>query len=423
MSDPIAKTEAYLDAIAAENPRLNAFVRVTDDLARHQAASVADEAALRGWCVAVKDNIDVAGVMTSNGLPGGVVPEADAPVIARLKAAGAIILGKTNLHEAALGSTTDNAHWGWTHNPLRHGYTAGGSSGGSAAAMAAGLCDAALGSDTMGSVRVPAGHCGLVGFKPTFDAIPCEGVAPLCWALDHVGPITKTVADARAMFVALADPVEPVSALEKPRLVKLSAFEALPLESAVAAAYAESLRRIEALYGPIETVDLPGFDPIALRRAALLVIEADAAAIHADRFADFSPGLRRMLEYGAKLSAPRLALALEQVRQARKAIVGLLRQVDAIVSPTTAMTAFPLDGQHPPGHSDFMGLAVFAGAPAISVPMPMAAGELPAGLQLIAASGRDLALLDWAEAIHLIVRASYSEKLTAIAIQFDRKML
>jgi Asp-tRNA(Asn)/Glu-tRNA(Gln) amidotransferase A subunit family amidase len=316
-----------------------------------------------------------------------------------LKAAGAVILGKTNLHEAALGSTTDNAHWGWTHNPLRHGYTAGGSSGGSAAAVAAGLCDAALGSDTMGSVRVPAGHCGLVGFKPTFDAIPCEGVAPLCWALDHVGPITKTVADARAMFQALADPVEPAPAPQKPRIVKLAAFEVLPLEPDVAAAYAESLRRIEALWGPIETVDLPGFDPVTLRQAALLAIEADAAAIHADQFDLFSPKLRKMLDYGAKLSAPRLARALEQLRQARKAILVLLQRVDMIISPTTAMTAFPLNGPSPPGHSDFMGLAVFAGAPAISVPMPMAESELPAGLQLIAAPGRDLALLDWAEAV------------------------
>ncbi len=407
MPDPIAKTAAYLNAISAENLRINAFVMVTEAAAQEQAASAAKAgpgSAIRGWCIAVKDNIDVAGVRTTNGLPGGWVPAEDAPVIARLRAAGAVILGKTNLHEAALGSTTDNAHWGWTHNPLRHGYTAGGSSGGSAAAVAAGLCDAALGSDTMGSIRVPAGHCGLVGFKPTFDAIPCEGVAPLCWALDHVGPITKTVADARAMFEALADPLEPVRAPEKPRVVRLSAFEALPLEPAVAVAYAESLGRLEALYGPVDTVDLPGFDPVALRRAALLAIEADAAAIHADRFDDFSPGLRKMLDYGAKLSAPRLALALEELRQAKKAILRLFREADVIVSPTTAMTAFPLDGPSPPGHSDFMGLAVFAGAPAISVPMPMAEGELPAGLQLIAAPGRDMALLDWAEAVEGVLQ-------------------
>ena len=404
MVDPVSKTEAYLAAIAAQNPRWNAYVQVTADSALAQAAASAPASPLHGWCVAVKDNIDIAGVRTTNGLPRGSVAEVDASVVTRLKAAGAVILGKTNLHEAALGSTTDNAHWGWTHNPLRHGYTAGGSSGGSAAAVAAGLCDAALGSDTMGSIRVPAGHCGLVGFMPTFDTIPCEGVAPLCWALDHVGPITKTVADARAMFEALSDPLEAVSVPDRPRIVRLSAFEALPLEPAVAAAYAESVRRIEALYGPVETVDLSGFDPVALRRAALLAIEADAAAIHADRFDDFSPGLRKMLEYGAKLSAPRLALALEQLRQAKRAILRLFREVGMILSPTTAMTAFPLDGPSPPGHSDFMGLAVFAGAPAISVPMPVADGELPAGLQLIAAPNQDIALLNWAEAVEGALR-------------------
>ena len=176
------------------------------------------------------------------------------------------------------------------------------------------------------------------------------------------------------------------------------AVEALPLEPAVERAYAESLRRIEALWRPVETVDLPGFDPQTLRRAALLAIEADAAAIHAGNFDAFSPEVRRMLDYGAALTAPRLALALEQLRQAKAAILRLFRQVDVIVSPTTAMTAFPLDTPAPPGHSDFMGLAVVAGAPALSLPMPVADGALPAGLQLIAAPGRDTALLDWAEA-------------------------
>ncbi len=408
MPDPIAHTTACLDAIATENPRLNAFTTVTADLARTMgeaaASATSPRSPIHGWCVAVKDNIDVAGVRTTNGLPGGRIAERDAPVVERLRAAGAVILGKTNLHEAALGSTTNNPHWGATHNPHRHGYTAGGSSGGSAAAVAAGLCDAALGSDTMGSVRLPAGHCGVVGFKPSFDAIPVAGVAPLCWALDHVGPLTKTVADARAMFQALADPQPPASAPNRPRIVRLAAYDALPLEPAVAAGYAESLRRIKAIYGPIETVDLSGFDPVAMRYSALLAIEADAAAIHAHHLDQFSPEIRKLLDYGAKLPAPRLALASEELRQARKSVLRLFESVDLIVSPTTAMSAFPLDAKSPPGHSDFMGLAVFAGAPAISVPMPMAEGELPAGLQLIAAPGRDLALLDWAEQVEGALR-------------------
>ncbi len=408
-SDPVERTEAFLSAIAAANPRLNAFVTVTAELAREQAAAAQGRLAdgtplspIDGWGIAVKDNIDVAGVRTANGLPGGWIATEDAPVVARLKQAGAIILGKTNLHEAALGTTTNNPHWGPTDNPHRIGYTAGGSSGGSAAAVAAGLCDAALGTDTMGSVRLPAAYCGVFGFKPTFDLVPTEGVAPLCWALDHVGPLAGSLADTQAMFRVMAgasaDSVATDGRTAKPRMARLDVFEALPLSASVAAAYAKGVAEIEARWGPGPIVEAPSFNPVHLRRAALLAIEADAALIHAGGFEQASAALRLMLDYGARMPAPKLAGALEELRQARKAIAALFEHIDVIICPTAPQHAFPLDDLAPPSQADFLGLAVFAGAPALSVPLP--AGDepgldLPAGLQLIAPPGKDSALLHW----------------------------
>lgn len=400
LRDPVTRTEKYLSAIASENPRLNAYVTVTADLAREQAARSQVRLAegkplspIDGWCIAIKDNIDVAGIRTANGLPGGRIAASDAPVVERLVRAGAIILGKTNLHEAALGTTTNNPHWGPTHNPHRQGYTPGGSSGGSGAAVAARLCDAALGTDTMGSVRLPAAYCGVFGFKPTFDRVPAEGVEPLCWALDHVGPLARTMADIAAMFRVMADVRLSAGQSTAPRIVRLDAFEALPLAAPIANAYAHGLAALEDRWGACPVIDAGGFEPIALRKAALLAIEADAAAIHAGHFDSASAALRPMLDYGAHMPATKLATALEQLRQGRKSILALFQEADVIVCPTAPQTAFPLDDPPPPSQSDFLGLAVFAGAPAISLPLP--GHHLPAGLQAIAAPGRDADLLAW----------------------------
>jgi aspartyl-tRNA(Asn)/glutamyl-tRNA(Gln) amidotransferase subunit A len=310
-----------------------------------------------------------------------------------LRAAGAVILGKTNLHEAALGTTTNNPHWGAAHNPHRQGYTPGGSSGGSGAAVAAGLCDAALGTDTMGSVRLPAAYCGVFGFKPSFDRVPAEGVAPLCWALDHVGPLGRSIAEMEALFAVMAGEGRQAAAARPPRIVRLKAFEDLPLQADVADAYAAGIAWAERRWGDCPIIEVHGFDPLSHRRAALLAIEADAAAIHAGRFDSASGALRPMLDYGAAMPAPKLAAALEELRQARKAIMAIFAQADVILCPTAPQTAFPLSDPPPPSQADFLGLAVFAGAPALSLPLP--ATGLPVGLQAIAAPGQDWDLLQW----------------------------
>ena len=199
---------AQIDA----RPAVNAFITRLDDAALAEAKRCEEEIAagryrgpLHGMPIAVKDLIDVAGTPTTSG---SAVPQrhpaADAPVIARLRDAGAIIIGKTNLHEFAFGTTSEESAFGPVRNPLDESRSAGGSSGGSAAALVAGMCFGALGTDTGGSIRIPSAACGTVGLKPTFGEIPCDGVVPLSATLDHVGPMTRSVEDAALMFEALA---------------------------------------------------------------------------------------------------------------------------------------------------------------------------------------------------------------------------
>src|SRR4051794_6197510 len=212
--DATALVRHVLDRIDGAGSALNAFVTVLRDPALREAEAAATRAAagrrrsaLDGIPIAIKDNIDLAGVPTGNGFGGAQpwrVPEADAEVVRRLREAGAIVVGKLGMHEGALGATNDNPHTGRVFNPHHVGFTPGGSSGGSGAAVGAGLCCAALGTDTGGSVRIPAAYCGVVGFKGSFGLASTRGVVPLSYRLDHIGPLTRTVGDAALMIRAMA---------------------------------------------------------------------------------------------------------------------------------------------------------------------------------------------------------------------------
>ncbi|MCH7911153.1 MAG: amidase, partial [Candidatus Hydrogenedentes bacterium] len=201
-------TRAYLERIDRYNPILNAYLHVFEKQALAQAAAMDREVAsgkirgpLHGVPIAVKDIIDIEGTVTTAG--GVLLPDVpaaeDAPVIARLRDAGAVILGKLNLHEYAWGGTTNNPHYGHCFNPWKEGYSPGGSSGGAGAAVSAGLCAAALGTDTLGSVRIPSSYCGCVGIKPTARRVSNRGVYPLSWSMDNVGLLTRRVQDAAAV--------------------------------------------------------------------------------------------------------------------------------------------------------------------------------------------------------------------------------
>ena len=385
--DPIAVTEAYLERIERENPRFNAYVTVTAEAAREGASASAARwragkpaSAIDGAPIAVKDNIDMAGAVTTNGLPGGLPAAADAPVVARLREAGAVLLGKTNLHEAAFGTTTFNPHWGMTHNPHREGWTAGGSSGGSGAAVAGGLAVAALGSDTMGSIRLPAAYCGCFGLKPTRGAAPLDGVTPLAPSFDHVGPLARTAEDALALLEVMSGlPTGPESSWHP---VRLAAFDSVALEPEVEDA-------MPALDLP--ALDWPGYDPSAARKAALLVIEAEAfAALGIPEGA--SDELRGFLDYGAKLAPERLAAAREMLRPIREGAAERIGDA-VIIAPVATCGPFPRSRKAPASQAELLAFANLTGLPALAFPCGRMANGMPFALQAIAGPGREAALV------------------------------
>ncbi|MBI4463918.1 MAG: Asp-tRNA(Asn)/Glu-tRNA(Gln) amidotransferase GatCAB subunit A, partial [Acidobacteria bacterium] len=210
---PVEVTAQALERITQLNPRLNAFLTITDDLAKEQARAAEAEilaghyrGPLHGVPVAVKDLFYTRGVRTTAGskILANFVPDFDATVVEKLHQAGAVLVGKTALHEFAYGVTNDNPHFGPTRNPWNPQRTSGGSSGGSGVAVASGMVFAALGSDTGGSIRIPASFCGVTGLKPTFGGVSLHGVFPLGYTLDHVGPLARTVEDAALVYRAIA---------------------------------------------------------------------------------------------------------------------------------------------------------------------------------------------------------------------------
>lgn len=420
--DPRQATAAYLDRIARRNPDLNAYIATFDAAARAAAAASAERwrtgralGPIDGAPVALKDNIDIAGKQTANGCAFGPTPSEDADVARRLEAGGAVLLGKLNQHELAFGATTDNPHWGRCHNPARAGYTPGGSSGGSGAAVAAGLAVATLGTDTMGSVRIPAAYCGVYGLKPSFGLVSPRGVAPLAWSLDHVGPLSRDPADLALMLDAMAgfDGRSPESqavsldrrpvALDGLKIGSVAGLADNDIDAEVSAAYAAFLQRLAAAGAEIVEVSWSGLDFGRARRAGLLRAEADAALAYADDLAAtperFSAAVRPLLAYGRDLAAPRLAAADRTIRETRSQVLASFVAADVVALPAAPMPPFPFDAPHPPNQADFAAPANFAGCPALSLPAGTTGDGLPIGMQLLGLIGADYRLIALAEEI------------------------
>jgi aspartyl-tRNA(Asn)/glutamyl-tRNA(Gln) amidotransferase subunit A len=419
---PQALSDVYQNAIERLNPRLNAFVADFSASLIQEQALAADRrrrdgviGRLDGMPIAIKDNFDVAGVPTRAGMRRrSVVPAGDAHIVARLRASGAVLLGKTNMDEGALGLTTNNPFHGATHNPHRLGYTAGGSSGGAAAAVASGMAVAAIGSDTLGSVRVPASYCGVYALKPTHGEISARGLVPAARRLDAVGLLARGVDDLTVLLQTLAG-YDADDARSRRRRVAFSPpdwepgnlragflpdLAAVGVERDVIDVFEAALSKLTGELGERRTVDFSDWDFARTRRAGLLLMEAEMLNTFAEELADeaypVSPGFRHMVDFAARKSAADYVAADRVLDDATLKMRRLFAQVDVLVMPTTSQGAFPLDGPVPDSQADLCSFASLAGCPAVSIPMGTLPNGMPIGMQLVGARGSDLRLLELA---------------------------
>jgi aspartyl-tRNA(Asn)/glutamyl-tRNA(Gln) amidotransferase subunit A len=411
---PLELTDACLARIERLEGKLNAFITVTGDEARKTARELGDEIAagknrghLHGIPVGLKDIFDVAGVRTTAASPilADNVATADSSVTRRLKKAGAVTVGKLNLHQFAFGATGRSSHFGPVHNPWDGERITGGSSSGSGAAVAAGECFAAVGTDTGGSIRIPASLCGITGLKPTFGRVSKAGLLPLSWSLDHAGPLTRTAEDAAIVLQAIAghDPADVSSSAEQvpDYIANLRGgvaglligvpdnffFDTLApeIEAGVRAAVAV----LEKLGAHVEPVHLPLMNEIAAATNAIQLPEA--LAFHqkwmAERPDDYADDVRYRLELGAMFPA----VTYVQAQRLREKAVATWRdevfsRVDIVAAASTQTAAFKLDGSDLSVTLSLIRLTSpfnLLGVPAISVPCGYTPDGLPFGLQLI----------------------------------------
>lgn len=413
---PLALTQNYLDRIDAYDPQLNAYISILGDAALSAARQLEDElhsgrwrGPLHGIPIALKDNIDTAGVRTTaaSGVFSDRVPSEDAEVVRRLTNAGAVLLGKLNLHEFALGGTSSVSHFGPVHNPWNLDHNPGGSSGGSGAAVAADLCLGALGTDTGGSIRIPASSCGIVGFKPTYGRVSNHGVIPMAWTLDHVGPMTRTVEDAALMLGVLAghDERDPASvdapvidysaavgaATSHLRLGLPSAGFFEDLHPEVAAALEAAIAVLRELSADVREVDIPDAGFVGN------VWNPEIYAYH-EPWITTTPELyqtpTRTLIQGAEMTSSAVyAAALRHVDTVRREIQNTFREVDLLITPTRrepaglitpAAPAGPPPAGTPTGGGGLNNTAAFDiyGLPTISIPCGFTSDGLPIGMQI-----------------------------------------
>lgn len=427
---PVELIDQSLARIAERDPQLNAFQLVLADQARAAARRAEQEIGagtyrgpLHGVPVAVKDLLAISGTRTTAGskIFADRVIDFDAAAVERLEAAGAVIVGKTRLSEFAYSPGSNNAHYGPTRNPWNYERDTGGSSSGSGSAVAAGLVFAALGSDTGGSIRIPAALCGVVGLKPTFGRISLHGVTPLAWSLDHLGPLTRGVADAALLLAALAGPdtrdirTRPNSDFAVPadldagvRGLRIGVLgddgSGGPLGSdAALGAWRAGLAALERAGAELISVDVPQLEGLRLVNGVILAIEA--AAYHQpmlrERLSDYGEFMRQRV-IAAFAYGPRALARAQQARAVlRRQCMALFERIDLLSTPTQPDSAPPLNTI---GWTNFTGPFNTLGWPAISVPVGLSAERMPFGLQLVGRPWDDATVLRAARAVEAGVR-------------------
>jgi aspartyl-tRNA(Asn)/glutamyl-tRNA(Gln) amidotransferase subunit A len=432
---PVDLVDAALARIKRSNERLYAFLTVLPESARRQAR-LAERAmrgaqargALFGIPVSLKDNFQTRGIRTTAGskILADWVPQQDSEVAGRLGRAGAILLGKTNMHEFAYGITGENQHYGSSRNPWAPDRISGGSSGGSAAAVATGMGFASVGTDTGGSIRIPSALCGIVGLKPTFGLVSCEGVVPLARSFDHAGPMARTVADACILLEAIAGkypsgeirPDYRTLRKARPRRFRVGwpkdyffdKVDAEVLEALEAAA-----KTLASLGASVEEVSLPHL-AAAIDQATSLVV-AEASHYHESRgyfpalAAEYDADVRDRLQLGHRLLAVDYLAGFAKRKQVEDDFAAALRKVDVILAPTSPIAATPvgarrveLGGRPESVRPTLLRLgrpANLTGLPALSIPCGFTSDRLPVGMQLIGPR--------WGEARMLAIAGAYEE--------------
>jgi aspartyl-tRNA(Asn)/glutamyl-tRNA(Gln) amidotransferase subunit A len=432
----VALVEAQLSRIERLQPRVNAFITVSAEEARRQARAADAEAAagrlrgpLHGVPLTLKDIVATRAVRTTSGskILSATIPEADATVVERLRAAGAIFLGKTNLHEFAFGVSNLNPHFGPVRNPWDPERIPGGSSGGSGAALAAGLGYGSVGSDTGGSIRIPSALCGTVGLKPTYGRVSRHGVTPLAWSLDHIGPMARRVEDVALLYEILAgpDPRDPSTARKHAGSPSQRLGE-LPegLRMGVARRYffescdAEVSAAVESALGDLQGLGLRPVEiniPEAEQQDAVrnVIAFAEAAAFHdrwiRERPQDYGPDVRESLRLGKQILATEYLAAQRARRTVLFAFRRVFESVDLLVSPAVPspaprMSEEKLSSGEPlrPGLLRLPSSFNTVGFPALVLPCGFTSAGLPIGLQLAAAPWREEVLLQVAHAYETI---------------------
>ena len=432
---PVEVLDAAIERTNAVEQRVNAYITTTFDRAMDDARRAESEifagkyrGPLHGVPIGLKDNYWTEGILTTAGsrLLADFVPTEDGTAVSRLRAAGAVITGKLNMHELAIGGTTTNPHYGATHNPWKLDRIPGGSSGGSAAAVAAGLCYAALGTDTVASIRYPASLCGLVGLKGTFGRASVYGTVPLSWSLDHVGPITREVEDTALVLNAIAgyDPKDSGSAnvevpdftcelktdLKGVRIGLPRGYFFEPLDPEVRDAVEAAIDVLRDLGATVREVQFPSAPEATtifpfLSRPETASFQSDFLRTRADDYGD----VRGKVELGEVILATDYIRAQRLRTAMRQEFDGIMSDLDALVTPTNRAVAFPIgepfatvDGKSISEFELLAGLTApfsLTGSPAVSVPCGFNSEGLPIGLQI---AGRA-----WTEARILQIGAAY----------------